>query len=264
MMVNIIVMGAKGRMGSTIAGLAQADPELVLAAVIERPGAEAGLDVYGCEVATGPTGLAGALQRFKGALVIDFTQPECSLATAQAAAEAGARAVIGTTGLSADQLAALKTAAVNTPLLWAPNMSVGINTLLSVLPQLAQKLGPGFDLEVMEIHHNKKADSPSGTALKLGECLAAARNQELDQVKRCCREGLIGARPAGEIGLQTIRGGDVAGDHTIYFLGQGERIEVTHRAHSRENLARGALRAAKWLAGAGAGKLYGMADVLGL
>jgi 4-hydroxy-tetrahydrodipicolinate reductase len=259
-MIQIVVIGAKGRMGSTIAGLAQADPELCLAAVLERPGNEAGLDAYGCKVGTD---LKAVLSEFKDAVVIDFTRPDCSVATATVAAEAGCRAVIGTTGLSANQLDALKAAAAKTPLLWAPNMSVGINTLLAVLPQLVRKLGPGFDIEVMEIHHNKKADSPSGTAIKLGQCLAEARHQDLEQVKRCCREGMIGPRPAGEIGLQTIRGGDVAGDHTIYFLGQGERIEVTHRAHSRENLARGALLATKWLAGAEAGRLYGMADVLG-
>jgi 4-hydroxy-tetrahydrodipicolinate reductase len=259
-MIQIIVMGAKGRMGSTIAGLAQADPELYLAAVLERPGNEAGLETFGCKAATD---LKSVLAAFKDAVVIDFTKPECSVVTAQVAAEAGGRAVIGTTGLSAGQLADLSAAAAKTPLLWAPNMSVGVNTLLSILPRLVEKLGPGFDIEVMEIHHNKKADSPSGTAIKLGQCLASARHQDLEQVKRCCREGMIGPRQPGEIGLQTLRGGDVAGDHTIYFLGQGERIEVTHRAHSRENFARGALRAAKWLAGAKAGKLYGMADVLG-
>jgi len=259
-MTNIIVMGAKGRMGSTIAALAQADPELYLAAVLERPGNETGLDTYGCKVATD---LAAVLAEFKDAVIIDFTRPECSLETAQVAVEAGCRAVIGTTGFSAYQLATLTTAAAKAPLFWAPNMSVGVNTLLSVLPQLVQKLGPSFDIEVMEIHHNKKADSPSGTAIKLGECLASARHQDLEQVKRCCREGMIGPRGSDEIGLQSIRGGDVAGDHTVYFLGQGERIEITHRAHSRENFARGALRAAKWLAGVKAGRLYGMADVLG-
>jgi 4-hydroxy-tetrahydrodipicolinate reductase len=259
-MIQTVVMGAMGRMGSTIAGLVQADPELYLAAVIERSGNEAGLERYGCAFSAN---LESVLKDIKNAVVIDFTRPECSLATASIAAETGACAVIGTTGLGAAELAELEEAAAVTPILWAPNMSVGVNTLLAVLPALAQKLGPGYDIEVMEIHHNKKADSPSGTALKLGQCLAGARDQKLDTVKRCCREGMIGPRPAGEIGLQALRGGDVVGDHTVYFLGQGERIEVTHRAHSRENFAQGALRAAKWIAQAKPGRLYSMSDVLG-
>jgi 4-hydroxy-tetrahydrodipicolinate reductase len=176
---------------------------------------------------------------------------------------AGNPVVVGTTGLTRDQTAALERAAASGRVFFAPNMSVGLNVLLSVLPGLVKKLGEAYDLEVMEIHHNRKADSPSGTAIKLGQCLAGAAGRDFDAVGACCREGLVGPRPAGEIGLQTLRGGDVVGDHTVFFLGPGERIEITHRAHSRETLARGALRAAAWLPGQAPGRLYGMQDMLG-
>jgi 4-hydroxy-tetrahydrodipicolinate reductase len=171
--------------------------------------------------------------------------------------------VIGTTGLSPDQTAVLERTAATARVFWAPNMSVGINVLLSVLPDLVRRLGPAYDMEVMEIHHNKKADSPSGTAIKLGQSLAAAAGRDFDKAKKYCREGIIGPRTREEIGIQALRGGDVVGDHTVYFLGPGERIELTHRAHSRDTLARGALRAAVWIGTQEPGRLYGMADMLG-
>ena len=261
MSTKIIVMGAGGRMGSTIAGLANADPELELAAVVERAGREVGLGAQfqcaeSCE-------LVGLLPDVPGAVVIDFTAPEATVATAQAAAAHGNPMVIGTTGLSADQLELVAQAARKAPLLWAPNMSVGVNTLLKVLPQLVKLLGPAYDLEMVELHHKHKKDAPSGTALKIAQVLAEARDWDLDEVGRYCREGIIGARPQDEIGVQTIRGGDVAGVHTVYFMGPGERIEVTHQAHTRETFAQGALRAAKWIADKPAGQVYTFADVLG-
>ena len=156
----------------------------------------------------------------------------------------------------------LEEAARLTPIFWAPNMSVGLNSLLKVLPELCRKLGLDYDVEIMEIHHNKKADSPSGTALKLGECLAEARGKRLDDVRKSGRDGIIGARDKEEMGIMALRGGDVVGDHTVYFLGRGERIEVTHRVQSRETFASGAIRAAKWLAGQKPGRLFGMPDLL--
>lgn len=256
----VVIMGAKGRMGSTLIRLAQEDPELTLAGVVERQGLEGGLEFLGCPV---DTSLEQILDKISDAVVIDFTQPEVSVATAQAVARTGHRAVIGTTGLTSEQTLQLKEAAGRAPILWAPNMSVGVNVLLQILPQLVAKLGPAYDLEMVELHHKAKKDAPSGTAVKLAQCLAQARGWDFDKAKRYCRDGIIGARPAEEIGVQAIRGGDVVGDHTIYFLGPGERIELTHRAHSRETFAQGALRAAKWLAGQKPGKLYAIADMLG-
>lgn len=246
-------------MGATLVRLAQSDPELTLAGVVEPSKKLQDLENLGCPFGKS---LGEVLTKVKGAVVIDFTSPEASLTTARLAAETGTAAVIGTTGFTPEQLAELRAAALKAPLFWAPNMSVGINTLLAVLPELVKKLGPAYDVEIMEIHHNKKKDAPSGTALKLGECLAEAKGWELRDKACCCREGIIGERPREEIGLQTLRGGDVVGDHTVYFFGPGERIEVTHRLHSRDTLALGALRAAKWLKDQMPGKLYSMADML--
>lgn len=255
----LIILGAKGRMGSTITTLALADPALEVKALIER---EEKLKEIELSQPFKTSSLEEALQKFPGSVVIDFTTPKVSLDTARLCANLQGKAVIGTTGFSPEEISTLKDLAQKTPLLLAPNMSVGINVLLKILPQLVTLLGEQYDLEISEIHHKFKKDAPSGTALKLAECLAAARKVELKEVARYCREGIIGQRPAGEIGLQTLRGGDVVGDHTVYFFGPGERIEVTHRAHSRETFAQGALRAAKWLYTKPAGKLYSMADVL--
>jgi len=257
---DVVVMGARGRMGSALVRLIGADPDFRLAAVVVRPGTEAGFSGLGCHVAAD---LAAVLPRVPGAVVVDFTSPAASVDIAGICVAAGHPVVVGTTGLSKTQTAALAQAAKSGRVFFAPNMSVGVNVLLSVLPALAKKLGPAYDLEIMEIHHNRKADAPSGTAIKLGQCLAGAAGRDFDAVKKCCREGIIGPRPGGEIGIQTLRGGDVVGDHTVYFVGPGERIEITHRAQSRDTLARGALRAATWLSGQKPGRLYGMADMLG-
>jgi len=257
---DVVIMGALGRMGSTLAGLATASPDHRLAAVLERPESVAGLARYDC---VGGGSLDEVLPQVPGAVIIDFTSPACSVDVAAKAAKYGNPAVIGTTGLSPEQQAQLAESAKTGTIFWAPNMSVGINTLLTVLPLLVEKLGLAYNLEIVETHHNKKADSPSGTAIKLGQCLAEARGQEFDKVKKYCRDGIIGPRTVEEIGVQTLRGGDVVGDHTVYFFGPGERIEVTHRAHSRETFAQGALRAAAWLASQKPGKLHSMADMLG-
>jgi 4-hydroxy-tetrahydrodipicolinate reductase len=258
MACNVIINGAAGRMGQTLVGLALADPDFELAGVVE-PKVER---LEGLSCAKGASLAEVLAQTGPEAVVIDFTAPEVSVNTAKTVAETGAAAVIGTTGLTPDQLNALHDVAAGTRLVWAPNMSVGINTLLAVLPELVSILGPAYDLEISEIHHNKKKDAPSGTALKLAECLAQARGQGLNDIGCFARHGIIGERPEGELGVMTLRGGDVVGDHTVYFLGPGERIEVTHRAHSRETFARGALRAAAWLSAQQPGRLYAMADVL--
>lgn len=257
--VDVVIMGARGRMGNTLATLAKADPGLRLAAVVEKAGNEEGLSALGCVVSTD---LAALLPGLPGAVVVDFTTPACSVGVAATCAATGNPVVIGTTGLTPEDRRAVEEAAARTPIFWAPNMSLGVNTLLRVLPRLVELLGEAYNIEIMEIHHNRKADSPSGTAIKLGQCLAEARGQNYDAVKKHARDGIIGPRAGEEIGVAALRGGDVVGDHTIYFLGPGERIEVTHRAHSRENFARGALRAAKWLSGQKPGKLYSMADML--
>ncbi len=256
---QIIVTGANGRMGSTIAGLAEKDSGLQLAGVVERPGAEKGLKRFACDVFTN---IGPALENKKGATVIDFTSPEASMQLVRECSTHSCNAVLGTTGFSSEQMEELHRIAKDTPLFWAPNMSVGINTLLKVLPKLAELLGEKFDVEISETHHKHKKDAPSGTALKLGQALAKAKGFDLEEQGAFCRHGMIGERKQEELGIQTLRGGDVVGDHTVYFFGLGERIEVTHRAHSRETFAQGALTAAGWLSGQNPGRLYTMSDLL--
>lgn len=258
MSTTIIVMGAKGRMGTIIANMVKADPEAELAGVVERKGCDDGLEAYGCLCGTE---LPAMLENCPGAVVIDFTAPAVSVADARACVAAGNPIVIGTTGLDEAQRAELEELGRTGRVFWAPNMSVGVNVLLKVLPELVRHLGLDYDLEMVELHHNQKKDAPSGTALRLAECLAEARDWDLKEVGAYCREGIIGARPKKEIGVQTIRGGDVVGVHTVYMMGPGERIEVTHQAHSRETFAAGAVRAAKWLGAQAPGKLYSMSDI---
>lgn len=256
---DVIIMGAGGRMGGTLAAMALADPELNLAGVVERPQHEAALEKFAC---VRGTDAKEVFAKLPGAVVVDFTAPEASVAVSKIAAELGNPVVFGTTGFKPEQLLELEASAAKAPMFWSPNMSVGVNTLMKLLPLLVEALGPDYDLEITEIHHNKKVDSPSGTAIKLGQVIAAARGLNLDDVKKCGREGIVGARTKDEVGVLAVRGGDVVGDHTVYFFGPGERIEVTHRAHSRENFARGALRAARWIGTRKPGKLHTMADML--
>jgi 4-hydroxy-tetrahydrodipicolinate reductase len=171
--------------------------------------------------------------------------------------------VIGTTGFSAVQLEELKSLAQQIPCVFSPNMSVGINLICKVIGEMARTLGEDYDIEVIEAHHRLKKDAPSGTALKIAEVLACSVNRDLNQVGVFARKGMIGERAKGEIGVQTVRAGDIVGDHTILFGGMGERIEVTHRASSRDTFAQGALRAAKWIVRQPPG-LYDMMDVLSL
>ncbi len=255
---SIVVMGAAGRMGGTIARLVRESEDLVLAGAVERAEKIAAAGDLGCPISAD---LDAVLASVPSAVIIDFTAPQASLATAKIAARHKASHVIGTTGFTAEQRAELEAIAKETPIFWSPNMSVGVNVLLKILPELTKLLGPDYDVEMTEIHHGRKKDSPSGTAVRLAECIADAKGWDLGKTGCYHREGIIGERPKEEIGVMALRGGDVVGVHTVYFLGPGERIELTHQAHSRENFATGALRAARWIVSQKPGKLYSMSDV---
>lgn len=258
MSTAIIVVGANGRMGRTISALATENPAYALAGLVDSKEHLDTLSNGACPVAHS---LENILPQAPGAVIIDFTAPSVSLQSARAAARSGHGLVIGTTGFTDAEKAELRQLAAKAPIFWASNMSIGVNALLKILPELTRALGDNYDIEIVELHHNRKKDSPSGTALTLGECLAEARGWQLPDVRCSARDGIIGERPKAQIGIQAIRGGDVVGVHTVYFMGPGERIEVTHQAHSRETFAQGALRAAAWLADKKPGKLYGMRDM---
>lgn len=264
--IRIGIAGCAGRMGRTLVAETLAMPGLRLAAGTESSpeqqgrdlGSVAGLDPLGIAIAQDPAALFAASD-----VVIDFTSPAATLRNAATAAETGKALVIGTTGLSAEQARAIEAAARQAPIIWAPNMSLGVNLLLGLVEQVARALGPDYDIEILEMHHRMKQDAPSGTALGLGAAAARGRGIGLDEAAVRSRDGQTGKRPDGAIGFATLRGGDVVGDHSVIFAGPGERLELTHKAADRKIYARGALRAAQWLAGRPPG-LYGMQHVLGL
>lgn len=258
MSVSIIVTGAAGRMGSLIASLVRRADDLALAGLLERPGRA---DIAGADCPVS-TDLEALLTAAPGSVIIDFTAPDATMEHARIAAKHGSPIVIGTTGLSETDKKELEELARRSAVFLSPNMSVGINVLLEILPQLVRMLGETYDVDVLEMHHNMKKHAPSGTALRLAEALAEAKGWNLKDCGKYCREGLIGERPKREIGIQTIRGGDIAGVHTVYCMGPGERIEITHHAHSRENFANGALKAARWIVKQTPGRIYDMRDVL--
>ncbi|MCR4667610.1 MAG: 4-hydroxy-tetrahydrodipicolinate reductase [Desulfovibrio sp.] len=263
MKTSLVVVGGNGRMGRTICDLALQSERFTLSGVVDSPSsvAEVSLRMMGkCAVSDNLDDLLTRMP--ENTVLIDFTAPDVSMHSAKAVCGKGFPLVIGTTGFSAEQLGELEEMARTHPLFWSSNMSIGINVLRKVLPDLVKALGPDYDMEIMEIHHKHKKDSPSGTALTLGRTLADARGWELEKVRCSSRDGIIGERPEEQIGVQALRGGDVVGVHTVYFMGPGERIEVSHHAHSRENFARGALRAAEWMVGRKAGKLYSVPDML--
>jgi 4-hydroxy-tetrahydrodipicolinate reductase len=243
-MTRIIINGARGRMGQMLIACAARQPALKVVGEIDRDG-----------------DLRSALG--EADVVIDFSYHAATRAVVEACAAGKVPVVIGTTGHDAGELAAIKSAAAKIPVVLASNFSTGVNTLFWLTRKAAEILGPEFDLEIVETHHRHKADAPSGTARTLAEILAAARSQQLDQVARHGRVGIVGERTPAEIGIHSVRGGDVVGDHTVLFAGIGERVELTHKASTRETFANGALRAAQWLVGRPAG-LYDMQDVLGL
>jgi len=265
--MKIGIVGCAGRMGCMLVREVTQTEGCVLTGALERPGHEAlGRDV-GELSGVGPLGVAvsdDAVSVFAACeAVIDFTRPEATIAHAELAAQARAVHVIGTTGLSPDQEAALRRAAHHTALVWAPNMSLGVNLLLALAEQVAAALDESFDIEILEMHHRAKVDAPSGTALALGQAAARGRAVALDAVAVRARDGHTGPRPEGAIGFATLRGGDVVGDHMVIFAGEGERLELSHKAGSRRIFARGAVRAARW-ARCRAPGLYSMRDVLGL
>jgi len=266
-MVRVALAGAAGRMGRRIAQVLDQTEGALLAAGFEAPGHP--LVGQPLSVATGVAGLEGTLGDDAAAaleqaqVLIDFTAPEATLANLEAAARAGKAAVVGTTGLSSKQQALVAEVAGQVPVVFSPNMSVGMNLMFQLVRQMAEVLGEDYALELVEAHHDQKKDAPSGTAVKLLDQLAAARGWKRQEVCVYGRQGMVGPRPKREIGVGVIRGGDVVGEHTVYFLAQGERLELTHRAHSRDTFARGAVRAAQWVAQQPPG-LYDMLDVLGL
>lgn len=265
--MQIGIAGAGGRMGRMLAAAVAETPGAVLAAGLERPGhpaigtdlgSAAGLTPAGVAIGDDPEALFAASDA-----VLDFTTPEALLVLAPVAVRAGKPYVVGTTGLAAGHQAALAEAARRIPIVHSANMSIGVNLLLGLVAATAAALGHDYDIEILEMHHRHKVDAPSGTALALGAAAAGGRGVALADVAVRTRDGTTGARPAGAIGFATLRGGDVVGEHRVFFAGEGERIELAHQASSRAVFARGAVRAALWTAGKPPG-LYGMRHVLGI
>ncbi|MCU0937430.1 MAG: 4-hydroxy-tetrahydrodipicolinate reductase [Gammaproteobacteria bacterium] len=266
-MTRIVVAGAAGRMGRTLVEAVARDPGASLAGALERAGSPhlgadagelAGVGRLGVPLVDALAALADPFD-----VLVDFTQPEATLEHAGWCAAAGRRMVIGTTGLSPGQRASLEDAARQVAVVFSPNMSVGVNLCFKLIETAARVLGEDVDVEILEAHHRHKVDAPSGTALRMGEVVAAALGRDLRECAVYGREGRTGERSPTTIGFATVRAGDIVGEHTVLFAGPGERVEVTHRASSRMTFARGAVRAAHWVAGRSPG-LYDMLDVLGL
>lgn len=270
MTVRVAIAGAGGRMGQALIEAMLEARDLTLAGALDVAGSAA-IDADAGERFGRPTGVrivsdVDAVVRDCD-VMIDFTRPAGTLAHLAACARAGVAAVVGTTGFDADGKATIAERAASIPIVFAANMSVGIAVLADLVEQAARRLGPAFDIEIVEMHHHHKVDAPSGTALRLGEAAAAGAGVALSGHAVFAREGLTGERRPGAIGFATLRGGDVVGEHTVIFAGAGERIELTHRATSRRNFAVGALRAARFVAArraAGNAGLFDMADVLGI
>lgn len=243
-MIKVAVMGASGRMGKMLIEAVQAADDCTLHVALDK-----GDDVR--------AGLAGA------DVMIDFTRPEATLAHLAACADLGVKAVVGTTGFDEAQKAELAKFAERTAVVFAPNMSVGVNVVLKLLDLAARSLSTGYDIEIVEAHHRHKVDAPSGTALKMGEVIADALGRDLKACAVYERYGVTGERDPSSIGFATIRGGDIVGDHTVLFAGTGERIEISHKSSSRATYAQGSLRAARFLAGRKTG-MFDMFDVLNL
>jgi len=268
--LKVAVAGAGGRMGQALLEAVLAEPDVALVGALDIPGSpllgrDAGERLgHSTGVRVGadiPLALAGA------DVLLDFTRPEGTLAHLRACATAGVAAVVGTTGLTTADRRSLAEIAASIPIVFAPNMSVGVTVLLRLVEQAAQLLGGGYDVEIVEMHHRHKVDAPSGTALQLGTAVAQALGRDLKSDAVFGREGLTGERLKETIGFATLRGGDVVGDHSVIFAGSGERLELTHKAGSRMNFAQGALRAARFVAAKRAQRvsgLFDMQDVMGI
>lgn len=266
MALAVGVFGSTGRMGRMVTRAVTEADGMTVKKAADRPGSThlgtdigelAGVGSLGVPV-TDDVDAVLAVD-----VAIDFTLPEASLAHAARAAASGTPLVIGTTGLSNEQEAILAEHAKTTAIVYAPNMSLGVTLLLAVVEQVSAALDEAWDIEIVEMHHNRKVDAPSGTALGLGRAAAKGRGRRFDDIAVLSREGLTGPREQGQIGFATLRGGDVIGDHTVMFAGAGERVEIGHKASGRDVFAAGAVRATRWVAGRAPG-LYTMRDVLGL
>ncbi|MDB5841864.1 MAG: dapB [Herminiimonas sp.] len=264
--MKIAVAGASGRMGRMLIEAIHNADDATLAGALDVPQAP-GLGTDAALFLGRPAGVLIESELEKGladaAFLIDFTRPEGTLRHAAYCAEHGIRMIIGTTGFDEAGKAAIAAAAQKTAIVFAPNMSVGVNVTMKLLEMAAKSFSEGYDIEIIEAHHRHKVDAPSGTALKMGEVIAGALGRDLNDVAVYAREGVTGERDPSSIGFATIRGGDIVGDHTVLFAGIGERVEITHKSSSRVTYAHGSLRAARFLAGKTSG-LYDMRDVLGL
>ncbi len=266
-MIKTAIAGIAGKMGGRILSLIREEEGIKIIGATERQGhpiigkdvgVYAGGDQIGVLVSDKIEEAA-----FDADVIVDFTSPGAALSNAEYASKTGKAMVIGTTGFSEYEKKELESLAKGFPCVISPNMSIGVNVMFEVAKRLAQLLGDGFDVEIIEAHHRFKADAPSGTALRLGEVVAEALGRDFREAARFERYGRIGERKGDEIGIQTIRGGDIVGEHTLIFCGIGERLELTHRALSRDNFARGAIRALKWVVGKPPG-IYTMKEVLGI
>lgn len=266
-MVKAVVVGAGGRMGRRIIHTILQTSGIVLVGAVEKEGHPAvGRDV-GDLVGEAKIGVNVDfdLRRVvdRGEVIVDFTVPEVSLKSLEISVQSNLAVVVGTTGFSPDQMERVRAIGPRTRCVMAPNMSVGVNVMFKIVEEIARILGEDYDVEIIEAHHHFKKDAPSGTAMKLGETIAGALGQDLEKVGVWSRKGLIGERTPTEIGMAVVRAGDIVGEHTVIFGGVGERLEIIHRAHSRDNFARGAVKAALWVVRQPDG-LYDMQDVLGL
>lgn len=265
-LMRIAIVGASGRMGRMLIEATLRDPEAVLAAAIDRPGTPAiGRNVgelvgMPCEVTVTDDTAAGIAA---ADFLIDFTRPEGTLEHLAICRRHKVGAIIGTTGFDAAGKAAIADAARDIPVVFAPNMSVGVNVVFKLLDMASRIMNEGYDIEIVEAHHRHKVDAPSGTAIRMGEVVAGALGRDLDACAIYGREGVTGERDPSAIGFATVRGGDIVGDHTVMYCGTGERVEISHKAGSRMPYALGSLRAARFLRGHRSG-LFDMQDVLGL
>ena len=265
--MRLAISGAAGRMGRTLVAACTERPEFACGGALEHPGHDAIGSDAGTLAGAGALGVAvtddpgGFLDEVDG--VIDFSLPAGTVALVERCRAAGRQIVIGTTGFSATERTRIEACAADIPVMMAPNMSVGVNACFRLIEIASQVLGADSDIEIVELHHRNKVDAPSGTAVRMGEIVADALGRDLGKCAVYGREGHTGVRDRETIGFETIRGGDAVGEHTVMFIGTGERIEITHRSASRLNFAHGALRASLWLRERPAG-LYDMQDVLGL
>jgi 4-hydroxy-tetrahydrodipicolinate reductase len=264
---DVVVAGAAGRMGSRVVACLPDAPDLTLVGALEARGHPAVGRDAGEVAGVARTGVAidddPARVLTTGRVLIEFSMPEASVEHLRLVADRGARAVIGTTGFSGAQREEIAALAKRAPIMLASNMSVGVTVALKLLRDMARALGDDYDVEITEVHHRFKKDAPSGTAVTMAEVVAAALGRDMGEVGIYGRHGLPGERTRREIGVFSIRSGDVVGEHTVSFGGLGERLELTHKAHTRDTFARGALRAARFIAGKPPG-LYSMQDVLGI